>query len=268
MFSSFYAFSTFFIAVVVLNLSLIVFLGGKNLSSKLFALSAFFNFLWLASVGFGYLFTDPALNAFAGRGTTFAGLCTIWVLYFFSLSYPENDIKFWGVVRKIIVLGIVGIFFLVYIKDILSLFGEPFNSFIKEQTLVVDSFTTKNGYSGWRFGFLWTFWTMLFYGFGFSFVAMLYQKFVSQTDELLRKQTLFMLVSMAVAMPPVCVFNVLLPTYGIFGFYWWGALSSVAWVSVVGYSIIKQGQMKVLTVRSELLVVAMILLMFVGFFAV
>jgi hypothetical protein len=267
MFTSFYAFSTFFIAVVVLNISLIIFLGGKNTSSKLFALAAFFHFLWLFSVGIAYLLTDPILVALAVRNGYFVGLSIPFILFFFSLIYPENR-EISRNMKYVILFGIFCIFILVYAKDIFSLFRPYLGDLISEQTIITASKITKNGYLGWDFGFLIQFWAMLFYGLGFSFVATLYQKYIFQTDELLRKQALFMLLAMVIGMSGVFLCNIMLPIMGIFSLFWFGVLTSLGWVAVVGYSIIKQGQMKVHTVTAELLVVALILIMFIGMFAV
>jgi hypothetical protein len=267
MFSNFYAFSTFFVAVVVLNLALMMFLGSKELSARLFSLAAFFNFLWLFSVGSAYLLTDPTWAAFAARSTCSTGLITVWALLFCSITYSEKKI-FSRNMKILLFFGIFVVLFLVYAKDILSLFGAPFDSWIKEQTIVSETFPTNYGYVGWYFGSLMGVWSMIFYGVSGAFVATLYQKFDHQTDPLLRKQALFMFLSMVVAISPAFLFNVMFPIMGNFRFFWLGGILSLGWVSILGYSIIKQGQMKVRTVTAELLVVALILIMFIGMFAV
>jgi hypothetical protein len=267
MFSSFYAFSTFFVAVVVLNLALMMFLGSKELSARMFAVAAFFDFLWLSSIGWAYLVTDPALSVLGARGTCFFGLVTVWMLFFCSLFYAE-DLVFSRNIKILLFSGIFVALFLVYAKDILSLFGSPFDSWIKEQTIVSKTFPTNYGYVGWYFGTLMDVWTMLFYVISGCFVATLYQKYIHQTDPLLRKQTLFMFLSMVVGLSPAFLFNVMFPVMGNFKFFWLGGILSLGWVSVLGYSIIKQNQMNVRTVTAELLVVVLILIMFVGMFGV
>jgi hypothetical protein len=265
--TTFYGLSTFFIAVIVLNISLIISLGSKDSSSRLFALASFFHFLWLFSIGLSYSLIDPDLVAFALRNVYFVGLVIPFILFFFSLSYLEDHV-FTQRTRNIMVFGILAMFLFVYAKDILSLLGAPFNTFLKEQTVITVSKITEDGYLGWNFGFLSLLWAILFYGFGFSFVAKLYQKYAVQTDEVLRKQALFMFLAMVIAMIPAFLFNTTFPFMGIFSFFWYGVLSSICWVSIVGYSIVKQGTMNVNTVTAELLVFAMILLMFVGFFVI
>jgi hypothetical protein len=77
-----------------------------------------------------------------------------------------------------------------------------------------------------------------------------------------------MFLVLVIGSVPGIITSIALPSIGIFTYDWGGFISAFGWIGIMSYSVIKQNQMNVKTVYSELLVVGMILLMFIGFFAV
>lgn len=265
---SFYIFSTFFVAVVLLCLTMIIYLGGKNYSSHACALWILGVAFWVSSGAFAFLFASLGymdLAAFWVRGCYFWGTFIGITVFYFSLTYP-NSYRPAPFVRTILFLAFLLIVALCYMKDIFSLLG--YGDLIPLQTVIADTYFNTNGYLGWTFGSLYILWDFVFFGFWMATLATLWQKYTQQVDTVLRKQSQYMFWAITAGIVPGIVLNTLFPWLGIFGLFWPGLLASLGWVSILTYSLIKQNQMEVLVVTSELLVIVLILLMFIGFFAV
>jgi hypothetical protein len=263
----FYAVTTFFVAVLVYNLALMIFLGSKEHSPRSFSLSVGILATWALSWGFAYAFAgikDYETAAFFIRcGYFFGAMVSVTVLYF-SLTYPDNH-RPAPFVRELFVFATFLMVILFYTKDILVLFGK---TFVFEHTVITNSFLTPGGYLAWGKGDFYFFFDIIFIGFFAATLGTLWQKYVQQTDDTHRKRALFMFWAIATGFVPTTVLNVAFPQLKIFAFNWFGLMSSFGWVSIMAYSIVKQGQMNVRTATAELLVVALILLMFIGMFAV
>jgi hypothetical protein len=272
-----YAVSTFFVAVVVYNLAFMIWLGSREHSPRAFSLSVGMLATWILCGGFAY-----ALAGLPSSGSTFninnRELAAVFIrgcylfgtllglsIFYFSLTYlNKNKPSF--LIKELFILGGFLVACLYYLKDIFTLLG--WGDLIPEQTIISDVFINMNGYLGWHFGNMYIFFDAIFFSV-FSFaLATLWQKYSLQVDTILRKQALSMFLVVAVGFFPGAIFNTIFPGIGIFGFFWIGFMSSFGWVSIMAYSILKQNQMNVMMVTNELLVVALILLMFIGMFAV
>jgi hypothetical protein len=273
-----YATSTFFVAVMVYNLGLMVGLGSKEHSPRAFSLSIGMLATWLLCGGFSYSFaglppvgtsyfgmTNMEWAAFFIRGCYLFGTLLGLSVFYFSLTYLNiNKPSF--LIRELFFLSSILVIFLYYIKDIFTIFG--FGALVSEHTIIADAFINANGYLGWHFGSLYILFDVIFFSL-FSFtLATLWQRYKQQIDPALQKQALAMFLVIAVGFYPGAIFNTIFPAVGIFGLFWVGFMSSFGWVGIMAYSILKQNQMNVMMVTNELIVVAMILLMFIGFFAV
>jgi hypothetical protein len=262
-----YAISTIFTAVMIYNLALMLILGSREHSPRSFGFAAILIGTWVLSAGFafGTFELRPDLSAFFVRTCYYVGSLIAFALFYFSLTYPENH-KPASYVRILLVVGGVLFLPLYYAKDLAALFGGQY--VITEQTMIKDVFLTPRGYLGWHFGNMIVFFDTIFFGFFGACLAAGWQKYRQQTDPILRKQAYVMFLVLATGMIPTGIMNAAFPGIGLFGLFWVGLMSSFGWALLLGYSVVKQGQMNVRTATAELLIVAMILLMFIGFFAV
>ena len=244
-----------------------IFLGSKEHSPRSFSLAVGILATWALSWGFAYSFAgikDYETAAFFIRSGYFFGAMVSVTVFYFSLTYPDNH-KPLPFVRELFVLATFLMTMLFYAKDISILFGK---TFVSEHSVITNSFLSSNGYLAWGKGNFYFFFDIIFIGFFTACLATLWQKYTQQKDDVHRKQALFMFWAIATGFVPTTVLNVSFPQLHIFTFNWFGLMSSFGWVSIMAYSIVKQGQMNVRTATAELLVVAMILLMFIGMFAV
>lgn len=273
---SFYATTSFFVAVLIYNLSFIIFLGSKEHSPRAFSFAVLLAATWVLSAAFEYTFAglpsmgmtfgfnNSDLTTFFVRLAYFFGTVVPFAVFYFALTYPTNH-KPAYLVRIILFFGGFLTVCLYFAKDILFLFG--LGDLIPEHTLITKTYI-QDGYLHWVFGKFDIFFFILFFGVFYSALAVLWQKYMQQTDPKLKKQAWWMFWAMTIGIIPVSILDAITPSFDIFGLYWIGIVSSLGWVLTVGYSIIKENQMNVRTVTNELLVVAMILLMFIGMFAV
>jgi hypothetical protein len=271
-----YATSTFFVAVLVYNLVLMIWLGSREHSARSFAVGIGFIATWVLCAAFAYSFVglkttetffavkNFEIAALFVRGCYFFGTLIGITMFYFALTYP-NNYKPEPYVRGIFVFTGFLVAFLYFAKDIAFFFGS---NVITEQTIITDVYINSNGYLGWHFGKGIVFFYLFFFSFWSAALATVWQKYKNQVDTVLRKQTLFMFWAIASGIIPGSMFNSVLPGAGIFGFFWAGLMATFGWVGIIAYSILKQNQMNVKMVTAELLIVGMILLMFIGFFAV
>jgi hypothetical protein len=271
-----YAVTSFFVAVVVFNLVLMIWLGSREHSPRAFAVGIGFIATWVLSAAFAYSFmslkaTDPSIitrnleiTAIFIRGCYFFGTLIGIAMFYFSLTYP-NNYKPKLFIRGIFILTGFFVALLYFAKDILSFFGS---TIIKEQGIIADVYINTNGYLSWHFGNSVVFFYFFFFGFWSAALATVWQKYKNQVDTVLRKQTRAMFWAISAGIIPGSILNTMFPAIGIFGFFWVGLIATFGWVGIIAYSILKQNQMNVRMVTAELLIVGMILLMFIGFFAV
>ncbi|MCK5027288.1 MAG: hypothetical protein KAS07_02635 [Candidatus Pacebacteria bacterium] len=102
-------------------------------------------------------------------------------------------------------------------------------------------------------------------GFWAAGMTMLYLKY-KHSKEKERSQNFYMFLAMMIAIIPTSFLNIILPDFGYYTFDWVGTLTSIPWVSVLAYSIIKHNQMSVRVVLTELLVLTAILIFFISIF--
>jgi hypothetical protein len=245
---------------------MMLFVGSRERSPRAFSFAVFMLATWEMTIAFTYLFfgVNDVLSAFAARASYLFGTLLAFSVFYFSLVYQDTSEKnSFNTTRKVFVLSAIPITFLYFAKDILALFGKTIS-----ETVVTDVYLTPDGYLGWHFGNLDVLFYVLFFALWGLTMGTIYQKYKYQTDLVLKRQAWFMLMVLTVGIVPAGMANAAFPGLGLFAFEWPGLMSALGWVSVMAYSVIKENQMKVKTEYSELLIIGMILLMFIGFFAV
>jgi hypothetical protein len=267
--NSVYSTTTFFVAVILFCLAIIFSLGSKNHSPRSFAFAIILTASWVSCIGAAYLFwgRNDILTALFVRGGYFFGTVIPFAVFYFALTYPDNY-KPPVFIRTIFIsAGILTAFFY-FAKDVLFFFTGSASILFPEQTIVGEVFKTSNGHLGWYPGKHIIFFFIFFFGSFCAALSALWQKYKQQTDPTHKKETLYMFWAMTTGFIPAGIFNCIFPFYGIFALYWPGIIATLGWVCIIGYSVIKENQMNVMTVTSELLVIILILLMFIGMFAV
>jgi hypothetical protein len=147
-----YIITTFFIAVMIYNLALVIYLGSKEHSPHSFALAIGFYATWVASSAMAYFFFSKGYNveaAFFVRSCHFLAFLGSFLFLYFSLTYPDNY-KPPVFIRNFFGMIIFFTALLFYAKDILIFFGA--SALLSEQTIIADVFPLPNGYLGWSFG--------------------------------------------------------------------------------------------------------------------
>jgi hypothetical protein len=260
-----YAASTFFVAVMVYSLAVVLFLGSKEHSPRAFSLPVAMLATWVLCAGFEYYFADTGNLEIAAIFVRLAHLFGTFIaitIFYFSLTYP-NNYKPVPAIRWFFILSAFFVTVLYFAKDISALFGS---SFVSEQTIIIDTYVNPGNYLGWHFGNLAIFFHIFFTCFWSLAMATLWQRYKQQTDPILQKQAWSMFWALTAGIVPAGFANVALPGAGVFGLFWYGLMSSFGWVSIMAYSILKQNQMNVKTGMTELFIIGTILIVFIGLF--
>jgi hypothetical protein len=260
---SFYAISSFFAAMMVCGLALIIYVGSKNYSSKIFSYTIASIGVWALSIAFGYSYagTNMVLSDFCIRSSYFLGTLIAISFFYFSITFPENYEPS-PRIRNFFAFLSLPIVLFYFAKDISTLFGS---TLVSEQTIMTGTYISK-GHLRWSFGAYDIFFHILFFSFFSAALAVLWQKYKQQTEETLRKQALYMFWALFIGVVPAGLANAALPGVGIFDYFWPGIMGVFGWVCVMSYTIIKQSQLSIKTVTNELLVVAITLIILIGMF--
>jgi signal transduction histidine kinase len=118
----------------------------------------------------------------------------------------------------------------------------------------------------WKMGSL--SWLFDFYFFGvFTYgIVKLTKKIKESQNTLLKRNLLYMLITIILGILPPSIFDIIFLNYGVFKFYWIGPITGIFWVIVIGYSMLKYQQMNVRLVFSEVFVVAMVVIFSINIF--
>jgi hypothetical protein len=265
---TFFSVGAWVVGLIVIFLSMTIFLGSREYSARTFAVLILFVAAWVINSGIFYSTTSEYLAGFFMRTNYFLGSIVGIGFYYFCLSYP-GDYRPSFIFRASTAALVLFMIPLHYLADVFLTIEQFFNTPAPVAiNLVVESAYAIDGMQkwGWITGDFAVVFNVIFFGFWFAGLATLYAKytFIKNTEQ--KKQTRQMLAAMMIGVIPVGLTNVILPELHIFGFFWYGVISTLGWVSVVSYSIMKHGQMQVRAVYAEILVFIAILLLFVSIF--
>lgn len=256
------------IGMLVGNFAIMVFLGSKDPSSRMFVKMLLATTLWIFHVAFWYSARDPELALFGLRSAYFYGVLTGIYFYHFCRTFPENSVLP-ELEKKLLSLVSYALLLAYYVPYLVSVVNTLYNSsYSYPKELVASHMYPSSGmqYWGYEFGDLWF---LLFDGPFLSFwllgFIVLYKKY-RETRSNQKLNIKFMLVAMLFGAVPPALINVVLPHFHIFSIHPYGILSSIGWVSILGYAIMKHNQMNVRAVYAELLVFAGIMLLFINLF--
>jgi hypothetical protein len=251
-----------FTAMVVLNLALMVLLGGKDELSKAFAVGSFLIFLWIVAVSLFQhstsTFSSDNIKLFleyAPRLTYYLGLLISFAFFYFCYIFPippanARQIKIILVVLSIMLLQVF------FATDLIigGTSGWLGNNIFGFQSI------------DWYKGPLLNIYNIVFIGLLVAGPTFVYKRMKQTADPILKKNMQFMFWSIVAGFVPAIIVNIILPTIGNNDYNVVGTFTPNIWVFIVGYSIMKYHQMKILVVYSEVLIVAMIMILFVNIF--
>jgi signal transduction histidine kinase len=245
---SIYSTIVFIVVVIEFSLATIVFLGSKRYSAKVFSALILLHALWTTIEAIFHGTTDLGVANFLVLYTHFLGGVIASAFFYFTLTYPENKHPSNKILLGIIFFQLIAL--LAYGQG--WVVGEVFSLDQPQRW-------------GWYWGSFAALFHITFFGFWSAGLFTLYKKLRRSSGED-RTNLRFMLAAMSVSVIPVSVIIILLPAINIFTFGWLGAITSLAWVAVLAFSIIKRHNMNVRAVLAEIFVLAAGIILFVNIF--
>ena len=236
-------------AVLIGSLDVVMLIGSKNLSSRLFVLFTFITAMWVASQGFLVATYYYALADWLIRFQYVLGMIIALGFYHFFKIYPDNKRTSW------------------YSLAISSLTALIF-AYLYLLTAYMNTGVTNiggNGHWAWNFGPLHLIFDITFSILWIISLINLYRTYQSSTGNL-KSNLKNMFWAMMLGIIPPTMANIILPTFGYYSINWIGPISSAIWVFIIAYSIIRYRQMNVRTVVTEVLAVGMTVIFFVNIF--
>ncbi|MFA6295140.1 MAG: histidine kinase dimerization/phospho-acceptor domain-containing protein [Candidatus Paceibacterota bacterium] len=247
---SIYSILTWFVAILIGSLDLVVFLGSNKLSSRAFAFCIFWVTLWISTMGFFISFQNTDLGNIGLRTVYFLGSAiSVSFLYFF-LIFPD-EIKLKRITYRSLIIFEILIFYLIYFTDLI-VFGAYVND-------------SPSGWS-WHFGILFFIYEISFLGFFLFGIITLYRKYKKCSDINLKNNLKFMLWVIIVGIIPPSLFCIAFPQFGYFDLDWLGPVTEIIWIPIMSYSIIRYRQMNVRAVVAEVLAIGMTIVFFINIF--
>jgi len=236
-------------AIIIISLDLVIVIGSRNLSSRVFAALSFTTAIWVISSGFFISTLSSNVSNILIRFQYVLGISIALGFYLFSLIYP-NDKK---ITKKHIYVPILIIIIFAYL-------------FLFSNHLIIYTFYIGGiNKWGWNFGnFQWLF-EFAFCGLWTFALLNLYRTYKNSSGPLrINLKNMFWALFLGI-IPPTIV-NILLPAIGYFRLNWFGPVTSAIWILIIAYSIIRYRQMSVRIVVTEALAVAMTAIFFINIF--
>ncbi len=238
------------VAIIIASLGLVIYVGSKEYSSRVFVVCVVFVTMWITGVGLLLSVNDHQFALFIARANYYLGnLIAISFLYFF-LVFPDNTKTSYRI--RLLLL----------ISQIILLYVFIFTDKIIENVEHVN----YTAHWIWTYGELSYLFELIFIGsftFGIIRLFSIYKKInnVFITNNL----RMMMLIIIVGSIPPTLM-CIILPRFGYFNLNWFGPITEIVWIPIIAYSIIKYRQMNVRAVIAEVVAVAMTLLFFINIF--
>lgn len=236
--------------VLLGSLALVILLGSKKISSRVFAFIIGLIIIWSIGVSFMPLTNDPALENILLKFTFYMGGVIAASCFYFTKVFPEDLLP-----NKKLVAGII----------LTQIFFIPL--FFGTNILIGESFRIDTDWGwGYTYGPFWFIFDIMFIFFWVGGILILYKKYKKLPVGLNKTNIKFMMIGLFVGFLPPNIFSIILPRLGIFSLNWIGPLSGAAWLCVIAYSIIRYRQMNVRAVITEVLAIAMAAIFFINIF--
>ena len=243
---------TFLVAFVELNLVVVIFLGSKTHSSRVFAILAIANAIWSITLGFLHEFvTDISVAKILFSITFYEGLFISIFFFYFTLTYTDKGKPPYRVLAVLLVF-FVSQYPIYFTEGLISANIQP----------ALDHFGWM-----WSYGSVQMIFLIPFSSFWTIGLINLFIKSRKHPVLQTRKHLSFMFWAMLVSIIPTSLFSLVFPM--MFNIYEYNTMSpaiGIFWVSILAYSIMKHNQMNIRIVFKEILVLIAILLLFINIF--
>lgn len=236
-------------SLLILALDLVIIVGGKSLSSRVFVGLSFLASVWALSQSFLVSTDNPIVAEYLIRYQYVIGIIIAGGFIIFSKIYP-HDVK----PNRRLIYYLSGI---ASIISILYIFTD----------LLVTGVTYIGGYGkwSWQFGSLHPLFDIVFSILWIVALRNIYLNFKVNVG-LDRLNSGFMFWGLTLGIIPPALANIILPTFGIYYLNWTGPIFSSIWIFVIGYSIMSYQQMNVRLVIIEIIAIAMSAMLFINIF--
>ncbi len=246
--TNFYSTVALIVITIEFSLAVVVFLKNKRFSARIFSALIFLHTLWVViEVIFHGTSNIDTANFIVLFTHYLAGILST-AFFYFSLTYTEDKHPKSSVFGGIVLLQVV----------LLLLYGK---GFIVGNSIPLDGIQRW----AWQWGPLWFIFQIVFFGFWTAGIVVLYQKFKKMSGQV-KKDLRFLLISMVISIIPISIVTIIFPSIGIFEYSWIGSITSLGWVSVLAYAVIRHHKMNVRAVLAEIFVVAAAIILFLNIF--
>ena len=236
-------------AIVITSLDIVIVIGSKNLSSRVFALLSFITAIWVVSQGFLVSTFSVQFSDLLIRIQYLMGLSIALGFHHFSAIYPYDR-------RPKNILLIISVLIVIFFAYL----------YLFTNTLITGA-TYIGGIGKWSWGLgpLHLLFELVFCALWILALLNLYKTYAIASGTLkLNLRNMFWGLLLGIIPPTVC--NILLPAIGYFRINWFGPVSSAIWIFIIAYSILRYRQMNVRTVITEVLAIAMTAIFFINIF--
>lgn len=256
--------ATWFVAFVVLCIVIIIFLGGKERSTRYFSLVAIITAIWTTMMGLHIAYPLSGIDAGTGyyldsipRIMHALGLVIGFFFFHFCYVFPENK-------KAPQILSLV-LFVLVTCFTILIFFTDLV---VGDHVALVDTISILGGNKWtWELGpLIWTYASSfsLLFGGGLG-LLILKQREMEDLQKRLNIRRMIVPLALGVSIPGIA--DIVLPfLFNNFSFNWMAGIAQIFWVMVLGHAVIKYNQMNVRYVLAELLILVVMGLLFISIF--
>ena len=249
-----YSLSDWLIGIITGGFAIaIYYVSTKTISTRIFVVLLLLVSMWSISIGImelpntlGFIF----VLVYSIQISYFLGILISSTFLLFSFSYPydKNLIR-----RHIFILLIVIIIFacLIFFTD----------------TIIVQSSVTRNiTHPVWSYGSLWFLFDAYFVGCWFLGIFVIYKKFLNEKEIVLRRHLKILVIALIIGVIPPIVTSIFLPRFGVYSYDWLGPASSLIWIMVVAYSIVKHNLFNIKVIAIQIVTFGLWIFMIVRIF--
>src|SRR5574343_296391 len=247
MIHSIYSNYIWFTAILIICLCIIILIGNRNKSSVAFAILSLTTSIWVISQGFFISTTNYHIAEKLIRFQYILGILISIIIYNFSRIYHDNKTISQ---RNRIISVTTSLIFIILI------------CFSNSIIIGVYKIDDIEGWE-WKFGHLHLIYDITFYLLWSTAILNLFKKYKSSTG-LAKNNLLNMLYVLTIGVIPTTTMAIFLPSVGYFKLNWISPISSIIWVIILLYAIIKYQQLNVKTIIPVLLTISITVLFFIN----
>ena len=237
--------------IIFFSFGIVLFAGNERRSTQALSAVAFMLSLWSFGAGLYYMAQSPALLSFLNGFDHCVGGLVGPLFFMFAYLFPEEKLPS----KKTLTLLICA--------ELLYIYLCLGTSLIISGTTLTPGNPLGNGWIFGPLGFLFHLNLLLFYSVG---IFLLYKKHIRTSDPEMRRKLFVIPAATLIGSVVTMTTNVLLPLLGVFSLGWLGAPSSLLWVALISYTIVRYKLFNIRFIIAEAALLVMVLLLFVNIF--